>query len=575
MQSSKWVSLLVLSALLSSAPTFARAAAPTLAAEKAAARVQASLSQKDQTFQAGPGIAVTETDAGRVQGFIKNGIYSYYGIPYAEATHRFEAAKPVKPWRGIRMATQVGPISPQAQGNFPNGEWGEPGRSFTMDNNCLNLNVWTPNLTDGKKRPVMVWLHGGGFEAGSSLESPAYDGANLSRRGDVVVVSVNHRLNLAGHFNLEKYGPQYKDSANIGIVDLVDALKWVKHNIASFGGDPQNVTIFGESGGGAKVLTLMTAPSAKGLFQKGIVESGAVESMGPYVMSKEQSEKVTDLTLKELGVTKDNLERLQTIPYETLAAASRKALKTVGTEYKVPQALGTGYGLSWEPVVDGDFLPTNPVTETGFAEAGRKVPLLIGTNLTEWTGFQDIVDAADRQYDNKNTWTDAEVEKRLKQAYGDKKDAVVSEFLKAYPNKKKADALYIDTLIRQPILKIMRRKAAQGGAPVYAYLFSWESPLMVGTYMSYHTAEIPFVFHNVNRMLSRTGGSKEAHILEDRMSDAWVHFARYGTPQTDALPKWDAYTKDSGATMIFDNKIRLARHHDEALLKLLDPGYTY
>ena len=243
--------------------------------------------------------------------------------------------------------------------------------------------------------------------------------------------------------------------------------------------------------------------------------------------------------------------------------------------YKVPQALGTGYGLSWEPVVDGDFLPTNPVTETGFAEAGRKVPLLIGTNLTEWTGFQDIVDAADRQYDNKNTWTDAEVEKRLKQAYGDKKDAVVSEFLKAYPNKKKADALYIDTLIRQPILKIMRRKAAQGGAPVYAYLFSWESPLMGGTYMSYHTAEIPFVFHNVDRMLSRTGGSKEAHILEDRMSDAWVHFARYGTPQTDALPKWDAYTKDSGATMIFDNKIRLARHHDEALLKLLDPGYTY
>ena len=174
------------------------------------------------------------------------------------------------------------------------------------------------------------------------------------------------------------------------------------------------------------------------------------------------------------------------------------------------------------------------MTETGFAEAGRKVPLLIGTNLTEWTGFQDIVDAADRQYDNKNTWTDAEVEKRLKQAYGDKKDAVVSEFLKAYPNKKKADALYIDTLIRQPILKIMRRKAAQGGAPVYAYLFSWESPLMVGTYMSYHTAEIPFVFHNVDRMLSRTGGSKEAHILEDRMSDAWVHFARYGTPQTDA-----------------------------------------
>lgn len=575
MQLSKWVSLFVFSTVLTTAPTFSHAAVLTAAAENTAIRVQESLTQRNQVFQAGPGIAVTETEAGRVQGFIKNGVYSYYGIPYTEAPRRFEAARPVTPWQGVRMATQVGPISPQAQGNFPNGEWGEPGRSFTMDNNCLNLNVWTPNPKDGKKRPVMVWLHGGGFEAGSSLESPVYDGANLSRRGDVVVVSVNHRLNLVGHFNLETYGPQYKDSANIGMVDIVDALKWVKRNIASFDGDPQNVTIFGESGGGAKVLTLMAAPSAKGLFQKGIVESGAVETMGPYVMSKEQSEKVTDLTLKELGITKDNLESLQTIPYETLVAVSNKALKTVGAEYKVPQALGTGYGLSWEPVVDGDFLPTNPVTETGFAEAGRNVPLLIGTNLTEWTGFQEIVNAADRQYDNKNTWSDAEVDKRLKEAYGDKADAIVSEFLKAYPNKKKADALYIDTMIRQPILKIMRRKANQGGAPVYAYLFSWESPLMGGTYMSYHTAEIPFVFHNVDRMLSRTGGSEEAHILEDRMSDAWIHFARYGTPQTDKLPKWDAYTKESGATMIFDNTIRLARHHDEALLKLLDPNYTY
>ncbi|WP_205088039.1 carboxylesterase/lipase family protein [Veillonella magna] len=479
--------------------------------ENTAIHVQKNLAQTGQVFKAGPGIAITETKAGRVQGFIKNGIYSYFGIPYADATRRFEAAKPVKPWKGIRMANKVGPISPQEQGDFPNGEWGQPVRAFEMDNNCLNLNIWTPNANDRKERPVMVWLHGGGFKAGSSLESPAYDGENLSRRGDVVVVSVNHRLNVLGHLNLEKYGPQYKNSANIGIVDLVDALTWIKENIASFGGDPENITLFGESGGGAKVLTLMAIPQAKGLFQKGIVESGAVETMGPYVMTKEESERVTELTLEELGITKDTLDSLQTIPYERLVAASNKALKTAGVEYKVREALGTGYRLNWEPVVDGDFLPTHPVTKDGFAEAGRSVPLLIGSNLTEWTGFQDIVHMEQQQYDNKNTWSEETVNKKLKEAYGEKADAVVRSF----------------------------------------------------------------VFHNVDKMLSRIGGSEEANTLENHMSDAWIHFARYGTPQTDALPRWDAYTKENGATMIFDNQIRLMHHHDEELLKLLNPDYIY
>jgi para-nitrobenzyl esterase len=574
-----WLTAAVLAGL--TATTSLAVAAPAAAAGTAAdpaayaATVQQGLNQKEQTFLAGPGIAVVSTEAGRVQGFVRNGVYSYFGIPYAEAPRRFATAKPVTPWQGIRLAVTPGAISPQKAGTFPNGDWGQPGRAFRMDNNCLNLNIWTPNPYDHKKRPVMVWLHGGGFEAGSSLESPAYEGDALSRRGDVVVVSVNHRLNLMGHFNLEKYGPQYRQSANAGIVDIVQALQWIQRNIASFGGDPRNVTIFGESGGGAKVLTLMTAPSAKGLFQKGIVESGAVESMGPYVMSKEQSEKVTDLTLRELGITKDSLEKLQTLPYETLVAASDKALKTVGAEYKVPQALGTGYGLSWEPVVDGSFLPTNPVTNDGFAEAGRDVPLLIGTNLTEWTGFQDIVHMEQAQYDNKNTWSEAEVDARLKEKYGTRADAVVSAFLQAYPGKQKKDALYVDTMIRQPILKIIRRKAAQGGAPVYAYLFAWASPVMGGVYQSYHTAEIPFVFHTIDRMASRIGGSREARTLEDRMSDAWIHFARYGTPGTADLPEWEPYTQNSGATMIFDTKIRQARHHDEALLKLLDPGYKY
>ena len=229
--------------------------------------------------------------------------------------------------------------------------------------------------------------------------------------------------------------------------------------------------------------------------------------------------------------------------------------------------------MSWEPVIDGDFLPTNPVTKDSFAAAGKDVPLLIGTNRTEWTGFPLIVNMAQSQSDNIHTWSDAEIDKRLHEAYGDKTDAVVRAFLKAYPNKTKADALYIDTLIRLPILKIMEHKVAQGGAPVYAYLFSWDSPVMNGIYMSYHTAEIPFVFHNIDKMEARIGDGRDARTLSDRMSDAWIHFARYGTPGTPDLPRWEPYTHQSGATMIFDTTIREGHHHDRELLQLLAPDY--
>ncbi|MCM1136805.1 MAG: carboxylesterase family protein [Clostridium sp.] len=499
----------------------------------------------DEEYAALPG-GVVSTAAGLVQGYISNGIYTYQGIPYAQVTERFVAAGQPEPWVGIRPAVNYGPIAPQAGANLP--ETAE---------DCLNLNVWTPGL-DNAKRPVMVWLHGGGFSTGSSIESPAYDGENLSRQGDVVVVSVNHRLNVLGHLDLSAYGDKYKDSANVGILDIVNALQWIQANIEQFGGDPNNVTLFGESGGGAKILALMTTPQAEGLFHKGIIESGATETMGPNFNPLNASRRVAELTLQGLGATAETVEMLQTVPYAELNATADLARTQTGEELQMPAALGGGYSMDWEPVVDGSFLPCNPVTPEGFAEAGRDIALLIGTNLNEWTVFGAQIADPDAPL------SETELAERLQAAYGEQAEAVAAAFATAYPNESPAAALYIDTLIRLPILKTMAHKADQGGAPVYAYIFSYGS--------SYHTAEIPFVFNNLARM----GNDNEAaQKLADTMSTAWLNFARTGDPNGGDLPDWEQYTREGGATMIFDIETYLTHNHDKELIALLAPDYEY
>ena len=533
---------------------------------------QAELSSGEEmtgpTVEAGPDIAVANTQSGKVQGYISNGIYTYHGIPYAQADERFVEAHEVEPWEGVRMAFDYGPISPQeATGNIPGGD--------NMDNNCQNLNIWTPGIQDEGKRPVMVWLHGGGFSTGSSIEQTYYDGENLSKKGDVVVVSVNHRLNVLGHLNLSQYGDQYKNSANVGMTDIIDALQWIQDNIEEFGGDPDNVTVFGESGGGAKVLALMTSPYAKGLFHKGIVESGATETMGVIFTPEDASERVTELTLEKLGITPDRIDELQNVSYEELTAASNEALAQAGEEFQIPAALGSGYSLSWEPVVDGDFLPTDPVTEDSFAEAGRDIPLLIGSNLNEWETVDLMSNQAETQYDNKTTWTEEETRQHLEEKYGDQTDEIVDAFLKAYPHRTAADALYVDSrVIRLPILKIMSHKADQGGAPVYAYMFNWESPVLPGTIMAFHTSEIPFVFNNIDKAVMQIGGGEEARRIEDAMSQAWINFARTGDPSTEEM-EWPAYTREEGATMMFDTVQEVVYHHDQELMTLLAPNYEY
>ena len=476
---------------------------------------------------------IVQTTAGKVQGSDEDGIYRYLGVPYAEAKERFVPASDVTPWDGVRMATSYGPMSPQGTISGIGGS----GEQAGTDNNDQNLNIWTPGINDGEKRPVMVWLHGGGFSTGSANEA-GYDGENLSREGDVVVVGVNHRLNAFGFLDLSAYGDKYKYSANVGIMDIIDALKWIQNNIEAFGGDPNNVTVFGQSGGGAKVLALMTSPYAKGLFNKGIVQSGATETMGVVFNSQQASTRLTENILAKLGISASNIEDIQNVSVNDLQTAASAALQQTGEELQLPAALGGGYSMDWEPVVDGDFLPTDPVTEDGFAAAGKDISLLIGSNLNEWNGFFPV---------DPITPT----------------DALTSALRSAYPNKPDLTAEQVDTTtIRLPLLKIMSHKADQNGAPVYAYVFTYGN--------SYHGAEIPYMFDNLGA--DATDAEK---ALASQMSQAWINFAKTGTPSADGLPTWEPYTRANGATILLDTQSTLAHHHDQALMNILYPDYVY
>ena len=520
---------------------------------------------------AGPGIAVVETQAGKIQGYIRNGIYTYHGVPYAQ-TERFMPPTKVPAWEGIRLALNYGTMSPQdtsPEGDIfpPHYFWPhwEP-RILAQSYNCQNLNIWTPALDDAK-RPVMVWLHGGGHMMGAATVEDVYDGENLSRTGDVVVVSVNHRLNVEGFLDLSAYGEKYKDSFNQSTRDIIASLEWIRDNISNFGGNPNNVTVFGQSGGAAKILTLMGTPSSKGLFHKAILQSGATEDSGMTLTPQDTSRYVTELTIRNLGISPEEIEKLNDVPYAELATASNKALAQVAEERNIVNALGRR-SLMWCPVVDGEFIPENPADKK-FVEPAKDIPLMVGSVLNEWISMPLLTNMAITQSDNKNVWDDAKVSEMLTAKYGDKAETVANAFLKAYPYKKKADALYVDLWLRSRAKKVAALKADQNGAPVFTYVFTWETPIMGGYAMAYHCSELPFVFNNIALSEMATGGGEKAQALADKMSQAWVNFARTGNPG------WEAYTRENGATMLFDDEPVLTHHHDDELIKILVPDYEY
>jgi para-nitrobenzyl esterase len=535
------------------------AAAPGRASVALAAPAPVPASQNSAPLIARDGDAVAATRAGRVAGYIRRGIFTFKGIPYADNSagpNRF--MPPVKPksWEGVRSSRQYGYVAPQG----PRAGWANDEEAFmfawddgVQSEDCLRVNVWTPAVTDRKKRPVMVWLHGGGYTAGSGQELRSYDGENLARRGDVVVVSLNHRLNVFGYLDLSKFG--YAASGNVGMLDIVAALEWVRDNIENFGGNPQMVTIFGQSGGGGKVSTLMAMPAAQGLFHRAIVESGSILQGIP----QENAQKVTDAIVSELGLTAPTIGQIQTLPYQQILTAADKVLregrpKAVGG---IPNFRRISTLLGFGPVVDGKTLLNHPF-DPGAPALSADIPMIIGSTLNEFVTALN--------HPEFEAMSEADLQKRVSEIYGEKAMSVIGAFRQRTPRAKPFDiwSHIAAAGVRGSAIEQAKLKAAQGRAPAYLYWFTWQTPILSGRPRAFHCAEIAFVFDNTDRCETMTGGSAEARALAAKMCDAWIQFAKTGNPNHPELPKWPAFSAETIPTMIFDHPPRVEMNPDGA-----------
>ncbi len=473
---------------------------------------------------------LVQMQSGKLRGFRDGKTRVFLGIPYAEA-ERFELPQPAKPWDGIKNAQAWGPVCPIPQLTAPGmDEFVFPHRYWIENEHCQVLNIWTQDLSPAAKKPVMVWLHGGGFTNGSCMEGYAYDGKNLSEFGDVVVLSINHRLNIIGTLDLSAHGPEYAQSRYTGTVDLVAALQWIHDNISNFGGDPGSVTLFGQSGGGSKAARMLHTPKARGLFHRVICESGGGEVLTGQDVAKniKTGQMIAAATLANLNLTGDQIDKLKAVPYPQLLAAGDAALKSVAQQTGTPR-------LGWNVYADDQY------NRRAFCDWSADIPVMSGSVFSEFRG--NLVTGA-----NKNAWSQQQIDTHLTAAYGDKKETVVAAFKEAFPGKKVQDVLYF----AMPNTKMIAAKREAGKAPVYNYLFTYEYPVNGGI-TAFHCSEIAFVFHNLSvpQLRVATGDAAAGYALQDKVSKAWINFARTGNPSQPGL-EWKPFAATDSQTMVFD-----------------------
>ena len=507
--------------------------------------------QDGQRLFVGDDIAVTQTQYGQVQGYILDDVYTYLGIPYGASTageNRFMPPQEPASWEGIRPAMFYGNDAPQGHEN----KWKNNSSTFTdhwnyydYSEDCLNLNVWTP-APDGKKRPVLVWMHGGGFAAGNSIEQDGYHGANLARSGDIVFVSVNHRLNVFGFSDLSSAGPAFAHSGNVGVLDLVAALKWVHNNIENFGGDPGNVTIMGQSGGGAKVCDVLAMPCSEGLVHKVVGLSGNAITAADPVASKALGAAI----LKKVG---GNVKKLQEMPWEEYYALANGVAAEIGAG---------GMMGGFAPIADGEILPKDFFADKNAASA--KVPLMLCTTTSEFALSKENPTLEAISFDD--------AVKMVSESFGQPKAKEALEALqKAFPKKKPIELINMMVAQRTSVLATADAKYAQGGAPVYLAWFDYNAPLWGGRIRAFHCADICYWFKNTDLMVTHTGGGAEPRGVSDQMSEALLAFMRTGNPNCKAIPEWPAYNPEEAATMIFDVKSQVLNAPDREFLSLVEP----
>lgn len=516
----------------------------------------------EQQLLVGDNIAIAETKYGKVKGFILRGIYNYRGIPYGADTsgkNRFMPPQPPKPWSTVLPTVWWGNTAPQIMDNRYANAYSSFVDHWNYDDvseDCLKLNIWTPAV-DVKKRPVLVWLHGGGYTNGNGIEQDGYDGENLCRKGNIVFVSINHRLGPIGFSNLSGVGgSKYADSGNVGALDMVAALEWVRDNIANFGGDPGNVTIMGQSGGGAKVCVVAAMPKAKGLFHKAVPLSGSTVK----AMDQSASQKLGEYILKEAGLNASEVDKLQEMPWKDYILLANKAAQKFAAENA-----GTGVRGGFSPVADGTNIPKGQF----FADAlglSSDVPMMISTTFHEWGMARTM---PEMELITREKAIDMLKERAgMGGGLGDKAAAAYDAYAKAFPKAKPIEVMTLVSSNRKGAIETANAKAVQK-APVYLAWFGWEPPMFDNRMRAFHCLDICFWFANTDLMLTHTGGGKRPRALSEKMSGALLQFMKTGNPNKGGLPEWNAYTSEKGETMILNDQPELKNDPDREARKLI------